>query len=128
MQAELNSSSGARLICVPAGSFNMGSPPSEVGRQYWEGEREVTLPADFYLGVTPVTQEQFERIMPGFVRQMAHHPTLEVEQAVANVPVDSIGSKGPLAFCARLTQVDHDAGILPKDWEYRLPTEAEWEY
>jgi hypothetical protein len=31
-------------------------------------------------------------------------------------------------FCAKLTEIDRDAGILSKDWEYRLPTETEWEY
>ena len=128
MKSDLTSSSGVRLIHMPPGSFIMGSPPSEVGRQYWEEQREVTLPSEFYLGATPVTQGQFERLMPGFPRQMAHHPTLEEDSAAADVPVDSVWSHGPIEFCARLTQLDRDAGILRQDWEYRLPTEAEWEY
>ena len=44
MKSELTSSSGARLILVTPGSFIMGSPQDEVGRAYWEREREVTLP------------------------------------------------------------------------------------
>ena len=61
MNAELNSSSGARLILVTPGSFVMGSPQSEPGHMYWEGEREVTLSNAFYLGATPVTQRQYAR-------------------------------------------------------------------
>jgi hypothetical protein len=126
--SEFQSSAGGVMIRVPAGSFIMGSPPDEVGRQYWEGEREVTLPDEFYLGATPVTQRQFDLVMPGFARQMAHHPTIGGDPTVGDVPVDSVWSKGPIEFCAKLTQIDRDAGILSQDWEYRLPTETEWEY
>ena len=128
MKSELTSSNGVRLILVTPGSFIMGSPPDEVGRQYWEGEREVTLPYEFYLGRTPVTQRQFELVMPCFARQSAHHPTVEDDPTAEDVPVDSVASHGPIEFCAKLTQIDRDAGILKKDWEYRLPTETEWEY
>src|SRR5262249_36266080 len=31
-------------------------------------------------------------------------------------------------FCRRLTALAHAAGELPADWEFRLPTEAQWEY
>lgn len=75
MKSELTSSSGARLIPVTPGSFIMGSPQSEVGHEFWEREREVTLNHEFYLGATPVTQRQVELVMPCFPRQFAHHPT-----------------------------------------------------
>jgi hypothetical protein len=39
MKSELISSNDVRLILVTPGSFIMGSPQNEVGRQYWEGER-----------------------------------------------------------------------------------------
>jgi hypothetical protein len=130
MKSELTSSSGARLILVTPGSFIMGSPPDEVGRQYWEGEREVTLPYEFYFGATPVTQRQFELIIPSPAYAMCSwaeerptdHPTAR------DAPVDSVGWRGATEFCAKLTQIDRDAGILSQDWEYRLPTETEWEY
>jgi hypothetical protein len=50
------------------------------------------------------------------------HPTAR------DAPVDSVGWRGATEFCAKLTQIDRDAGILSQEWEYRLPTEAEWEY
>jgi hypothetical protein len=130
MKSALTSSCGARLIRVTPGSFIMGSPQDEVGRAYWEREREVTLPYEFYLGAMPVTQRQFERIIP-CPRYTSHswaekcpkdHPTAR------DAPVDAVGWQGATEFCAKLTQIDRDAGILRKDWEYRLPTETEWEY
>jgi hypothetical protein len=130
MKSELNSSSGVRLIPLAPGSFIMASPQDEVGRQYWEPEREVTLPYEFYLGATPVTQRQFELIIPSPTYAMcswaeerpADHPTAK------DAPVDSVGWRGATEFCAKLTEIDRAAGILRNDWEYRLPTEAEWEY
>lgn len=121
MKSELKSSNGVRLIPVTPGSFVMGSPQDEVGHECWEGEREVTLPYDFYLGATPVTQRQFELVMPGHPRQVANHSTID------DAPVDSVRWKAATEFCAKLTEIDRDAGILSKDWEYRLPTETEWE-
>jgi hypothetical protein len=122
MKSELTSSNGGRLIPVTPGSFVMGSPQTEVGHEYWEGEREVTLSDEFYLGATPVTQRQFDAVMPGFRRQFAHHP------AVEDAPVDSVRWQAASEYCTKLTHIDRDAGILDHDWEYRLPTEAEWEY
>jgi hypothetical protein len=128
MQPQLISSCGARLIAVAPGSFIMGSSPDEVGRAYWETEREVTLPHAFYLGATPVTQAEYERVMPGRRRQSAHHPTPDDDPTAADAPVDSVKWQWAAEFCVKLTQIDRDAGILGSDWEYRLPTETEWEY
>ena len=130
MKSELTSSSGVRLIPVAPGSFIMGSPRDEMGRAFWEVEREVTLPCEFYLGATPVTQRQFELIVPSPTYALCswaeERPT--DQPAARDAPVDSVGWRGATEFCARLTQIDRDAGILNKDWEYRVPTETEWEY
>ncbi|HEX5104163.1 MAG TPA: formylglycine-generating enzyme family protein, partial [Pirellulaceae bacterium] len=119
MKSELTSSCGARLILVAPGSFILGSPPDEAGRAYWETEREVTLPYEFYLGRAPVTQGQYERVTG---ENRTNH------SAIADAPADSIGWQRATNFCAQLTQIDRDAGLLSQDWEYRLPTETEWEY
>jgi hypothetical protein len=129
MKSELATSCGARLIAVAPGSFIMGSPPNEVGRQYWEGEREVTLPYEFYLGAAPVTQSQYEQIIPCPSYAVASWAQeRSADDPGRDAPVDSVGWRGASEFCAKLTQIDREAGILGQDWEYRLPTETEWEY
>ena len=131
MKSELTSSNGVRFILVTPGSFIMGSPPDEVGHEAWEREREVTLPSEFYLGATPVTHKQIERVASWFAPRKGacawgdkptDHPIAE------EAPVDSICWESVAEFCAKLTEIDRDAGILQNEWEYRLPTEAEWEY
>ena len=119
MKSEMTSSCGARLILVTPGSFIMGSPPNEVGRAYWEQEREVTLPYEFYLGATPVTQREYELVMG---ENRTDHSICE------DAPADSIGWQRARDYCVKLTQIDRNAGILNNDWEYRVPTETEWEY
>jgi formylglycine-generating enzyme required for sulfatase activity len=131
LAAEFVSSIGAKMIKVTGGSFVMGSPQDEVGRAFWEAEREVTLPYEFYLGATPVTQRQFELVIPcpryascsWAEKRATDHPG-----TARDAPVDSVGWQGATEFCAKLTQIDREAGILSQDWEYRLPTETEWEY
>lgn len=117
--SEFKSSVGAVLIRVPAGSFIMGSSESEDGHRIWERQREVTFCNDFYLGKTPVTQGQYRAVI-------GTNPT-DHEQ-IDDAPVDSVNWNQANEFCLKLTKNDREAGVLPGDWEYRLPTEAEWEY
>lgn len=107
------------MIRVPAGTFTMGSPQSEDGRWVWERQREVTLANDFYLGQTPVTQAQYEALT-------GSNPTDHVRNPDA--PIDSVWWEPAEEYCQKLTSLDREAGLLPDGWEYRLPTEAEWEY
>jgi hypothetical protein len=107
------------MLPVPAGSFTMGSPESEDGHRAWEQQREVTFASDFFLGKTPVTQDQFAAVT-------GTNPT--VHEKIGDAPVDSVTCDQAKEYCLKLTQRDRKAGVLAHDWEYRLPTEAEWEY
>lgn len=117
--SEFSSSSGAVMIRVPAGSFVMGSPEAEDGHLPWERQRDVTLASDFFLGKHPITQDQYAAVVNA-------NPT--EHQPIGDAPVTSVTWDSACEYCQRLTQLDRDAGILPNDWQYRLPTEAEWEY
>jgi hypothetical protein len=117
--SEFKSSVGIVMIRVPAGSFTMGSPESEDGHRVWEQQREVTFVNDFYLGKSPVTQEQYDAVT-------GTNPTDHEE--IGDAPVDSVNWDQTNEYSQRLTKLDREAGVLPDDWEYRLPTEAEWEY
>lgn len=107
------------MIRVPAGSFTMGSPESEDGHRVWERRREVTFVNDFCLGKSPVTQHQFEAVT-------GTNPTDHEE--IEDAPIDSVNWDQANEYCQKLTKLDREAGVLPDGWEYRLPTEAEWEY
>src|SRR6187401_1391367 len=110
------SSVGALMTRVPAGSFTMGSPESEDGHRAWEQQREVTFASDFYLGKTPVTQDQYAAVTGA-------NPT--VHEEIGKAPVDSVSWEAAHEYCQKLSELDRAAGVLPDGLEYRLPTEAE---
>src|SRR5262245_51388927 len=95
--AEFKSSAGVVMLRVSAGSFTMGSPESEDGHRVWEQQREVTFGSDFYLGKTPVTQEQYEAVM-------GTNPT--GHEKIGDAPVDSVDWEQAKEYCQKLTQLD----------------------
>jgi formylglycine-generating enzyme required for sulfatase activity len=62
-EKEITNSIGMKLALIPKGTFMMGSPESEKGSEANEVQHEVTLRKDFYLGVTAVTQAQYQTVM-----------------------------------------------------------------
>ena len=46
----------------------------------------------------------------------------------ADRPVEQVGWDEAVEYCRKLTTKQRAEGILPEGWEWRLPTEAEWEY
>src|SRR4029077_13619211 len=43
-------------------------------------------------------------------------------------PVGNVDFAEAEGFCAKLTEAARKSGELQNDWEFRLPTEAQWEY
>ena len=123
VQKELDLGGGVKmkLALIPAGEFMMGSPPEEAsnvpdsafeGAPLDEGQHVVRITKAFYIGVTEVTQGQYERIM-------GVNPSRQSQKAPTK-PVDSVTWDDAQEFCRRLGKVVKA--------EVRLPTEAEWEY
>ena len=104
---------GMRFILIPAGSFIMGSPESEEGRQWNETQHKVVISKSFYLGETEVTQGQWEKLV-GF------NPSSFADLG-KNYPVDTVSWNQCIEFIRVLNEWE-------KTDKYRLPTEAEWEY
>jgi formylglycine-generating enzyme required for sulfatase activity len=112
-------STGIKLVLISAGTFTMGSPVSEAGRQPDEGPQTlVTLTKDFYLGATDIDQAQWTAVM-------GRNPS---KFKGDDLPVESLSWDDAMAFCKKLTERERTAGRLPTGWEFTLPTEAQWEY
>ena len=116
----ITSSIEMKLVLIPAGTFVMGSPASEAERDAGEEHHEVAITRPFYLGVYPVTQGQFQKVMgknPSFF-----HPK---NGGSLDHPADQVRWSDAREFCKKLSALPEEkkAGRT-----YRLPSEAEWEY
>ena len=109
---------GLQIVWVKPGTFTMGSPSSESGRESDETQHPVTLINGFYLGKYEVTQDQWEKVM-------GSNPS---KYRGADRPVEMVSWNDAVAFCKKLTEMEKKAGRLPEGMAYQLPTEAQWEY
>ena len=123
--ADLNASVALEMIWVQPGSFTMGSPTTEVGRNAdRETQHEVTLTQGFYLGKYEVTQAQYEAVMTGNSDGLSATPSQYGGNA--DRPVEKVSWEDIQKFLTRLNA--QEAGNIPAGWAYVLPTEAQWEY
>jgi len=104
---------GMKFVYMPPGTFTMGSPPGELGRDSDEIQHRVTLSEGFYMQTTEVTQGQWRSIMGT--------NSSYFENCGDSCPVDEVSWEDCQEFIRRLNQKE-------KSNKYRLPTEAEWEY
>ena len=103
------------LVPIPAGEFLMGSPETEPGRDGDEVQHQVTLTKRFLLGVHEVTQGQWQAVM-GTTPWKGKEYVKEGD----DYPATYVNWDEAVEFCRQLSEKE---GL-----EYRLPTEAEWEY
>ena len=127
---ELDNGITLDIVAVPGGKFLMGTEDKEIERlcqrydtDWYNREKpqhEVTV-QPFYMGKYPITQAQW--------RAIASRTDLKVERDLNSDPSDFKGDNRPVEcvswydaveFCARLSKLTGR--------EYRLPSEAEWEY
>jgi formylglycine-generating enzyme required for sulfatase activity len=126
---------GMKLKRIPAGDYFMGSPDSD--EEAWDDEKprhRIHITRSFDIGVYPVTRGQFGR----FVEATMYQTDAESSQPSRwdqssrytwrtpgfdqsdDHPVVNVSWNDASAFCHWLSQ--------PEGQQYRLPTEAEWEY
>ena len=115
-------------VTVPAGSFTMGSLPSQAGRDDDEETHVVTVSRPFLLGKGEVTQALWGQVM-------AHDPSTAHDPAL---PVNQVAWIDGVAFANALSKRDGlaPAYVIAGDevtWDpsangWRLPTESEWEF
>jgi formylglycine-generating enzyme required for sulfatase activity len=114
---------GMEFVAVPAGTFWMGGQDGKCGDQ------RVTIDRDFYIGVYPVTQEEWQKVMganPSHFRKGG-----EGAASVSGVsdadsrrfPVENVSWNDCQIFVGKLNE-----SLKEKGYIYRLPREVEWEY
>src|SRR5262245_46713164 len=111
---------GVKLCWCPPGSFRMGSPPDEPARCSDEAQVDVTL-SGFWMGKYEVTQREWRRVMGAI-------PGKLIAGEGDDFPVYWINFIEAEQFCRLLTERTSLMGELPSGWEFRVPTEAQWEY
>ncbi len=115
----------------PPGDFVMGSKKGEPGRRLDESQVPVTLTQGFWLGRYEVTQGQWESLMqsnPSYLSKSGEGKHLVTEVDTSILPVEYVSWENAAEFCRKFTAQERDEGRLPPDWQYDLPTEAQWEY
>lgn len=112
---------GVRLCWCPAGRFRMGSPREEPERRPGENQVDVTLTRGFWIAKYETTQGEWKR----FVGDLPGELTAG---AGDDFPIYAVNFAEAEEFCAKLTRAARESGELPERWEFRLPTEAQWEY
>ena len=143
---------------VPAGTFTMGSPATELGRQGDEVQGSVTLTRNYFVARTEVTQAQWTALSGGINPACNQHDSTGcafAANANPNGPVESVDWYSAVAFANALSIqqgltacytlvgcTDSVTGWVdgvhsrcsaavstgPACTGYRLLTEAEWEY
>jgi formylglycine-generating enzyme required for sulfatase activity len=126
-------------VRVSPGTFTMGSPVDEPGRNPNEAQHEVTLTRPFLIQTMEVTQGQFQDTM-------GYNPS-EFAKCGRDCPVEQVSWNDAAAYCNALSKreslepcyscegqgirvwcSESEAFDAPYDCPgYRLPTEAEWE-
>ena len=145
---EIPDSHGVMLTLIEAGKFQMGSGRKEVGRLKDETQRKIEISRPFYIGIMEITQAQYMNAMhpdhtedginkgpwghqmPAFYKggPWGVERTHVKSPLESDRPMDMLTWEEAMAYCKWLNKREAAAGRLPKGYEYRLPTEAEWEY
>jgi formylglycine-generating enzyme required for sulfatase activity/uncharacterized caspase-like protein len=107
------------MVAIPSGKFMMGSPELEHQRYVHEGEQHEVTVSPFFMGKYEVTQLQWRLIasLPQVERELVLDPS---NFKGDNRPVEWVSWLDAEEFCLRLS--------IATGREYRLPSEAEWEY
>jgi len=102
------------MVYVPSGDFVMGASKKE--ERSYDNERpqhSVAIPA-FLMGKYPITQEQYEAVMGTNPSYFKHKPDSPL------CPVENVSWEDAQEFCKKLSKLTGR--------EYKLPSEAQWEY
>lgn len=120
---------GMTFSNIKAGTFMMGSPVTESNRRDGESLHKVTLTKDFEIQTTEVTVFQWVQIMKDLNAYLGYSVedcpkdfiVYDFIPICPNLPITHVTIEEIGLFLNRLSSID-------QTYDYRLPTEAEWEY
>jgi formylglycine-generating enzyme required for sulfatase activity len=130
-EKNLTNSIGMKLVLIPAGSFQMGSPATEDERDEMELQHEVTISKPFYIGAYEVSQAEYSKVMGAPQEGGKRNPFNnggrfnEKNGGGPDHPMENVQWDWAVEFCKRLSALPEEKKV---GRTYRLPTEAEWEY
>ncbi len=114
---------GMEFALVPKGTFWMG------GQEGTPGDKQVTIEDDFYIGVYPVTQDEWQKVMgtnPSYFQKGgkgADKLSGVSDADIKRFPVETVSWNDCQTFIGKLNEKTKETG-----WMCRLPRDAEWEY
>jgi formylglycine-generating enzyme required for sulfatase activity len=98
---------------IPAGTFTMGSPASELNRAFEETQHQVTLTKGFYMGKYQVTQAQYQAVMGSNPSDYIAEEFFVREDGITdttNFPVEKVNWYDAIVFCNKLSILE---GLTP---------------
>lgn len=111
-----------RPFVIPAtGTAMLWIEPGKFNRSYSDAKKntEITISHGFWIGRCEVTEREWSALVAASPSRITGSPFL---------PVEGVGWEDAVKFCTLLTHAEQKARRIPAGYEYRLPTEAEWEY
>jgi formylglycine-generating enzyme required for sulfatase activity len=111
------------MVAIPGGTFMMGAPENEKDSRDSERPQHQVTVQPFFMGKYAVTQAQWRAVaaLPQVNKELDPNPSYFKGD---DRPVEQISWYDALEFCARLNfRINFTPGR-----DYRLPSEAEWEY
>lgn len=111
-----------QMVCVPPGTFMMGSPTNENGRnnrsgQVTESQHLVTISKSFLISRYEITRQQYYKVLG------IDDPK---PSATGTHPINGVTWTEATAFCEKLN--NQYSRFVPYGYKFTLPTEAQWEY
>ncbi len=133
---------GMKLVLIPPGEFDMGSPKERIeelkahtDNESFKGmlsgeepQHRVRITRPFYLGMYDVTQEEYERVVgsnPSDFSAAGKARDKVAGQDTQRFPVENVSWDDAVEFCRKLAKMPEEKAA---GRQYRLPSEAHWEY
>ena len=114
------------MMFIPAGKFKRGASNAKLDLG-WVNDRpqtEITINEPFWIGTKEIDTYQMRKLVPMYQMKDWRGYRLDTPSR----PAGRVSWTEAAAYCKALTAIEKKAGRVPPGYEYRLPTEAEWEY